>query len=234
MILLGSLVNGLAIIIGGSLGLIFTFIPEHVKDSILKAQGLVIIALGIQMISASTDVIITLLSLIVGVTIGEYLKLEDKLNGIGHWLEFKLGDKNAGNISQGLVSGTMIFIIGAMSIVGALDAGMRGDNTVLYTKSFMDFFIALVMTTTYGLGVIIAGIPTFLYEGLITLGAKGFAHFIPEDVLKTMTKQVSATGGVIIFAIGLNMMNITKTRVGNMIPAIFVAMLVIYIMSFFR
>ncbi|CAM3363943.1 DUF554 domain-containing protein [Nosocomiicoccus ampullae] len=233
MLLLGPFVNGLAIIIGGSLGLIFTFIPEHMKDSILKAQGLVVIGLGIQMISASTDVIITLLSLIIGVVIGEILDLEGRLNGVGHWLEFKLGDKNAGNISQGLVSGSMIFIIGAMGIVGGLDAGMRGDNTVFYTKSFMDFFIALVMTTTYGLGVIISGIPAFLYEALITLGAKGFAQFIPESVLSTMTKQVSATGGVIIFAIGLNMMNVTKTRVGNMIPAIFVAMIAVYIISLF-
>ncbi|HJB78575.1 MAG TPA: DUF554 domain-containing protein [Candidatus Nosocomiicoccus stercorigallinarum] len=233
MLLLGPFVNGLAIIIGGSLGLIFTFIPEHMKDSILKAQGLVVIGLGIQMISASTDVIITLLSLIIGVVIGETLNLEGRLNGVGHWLEFKLGDKNAGNISQGLVSGSMIFIIGAMGIVGGLDAGMRGDNTVFYTKSFMDFFIALVMTTTYGLGVIISGIPAFLYEAIITLGAKGFAQFIPESVLSTMTKQVSATGGVIIFAIGLNMMNVTKTRVGNMIPAIFVAMIAVYIISLF-
>lgn len=233
MLLLGPFVNGLAIIIGGSLGLIFTFIPEHMKDSILKAQGLVVIGLGIQMISSSTDVIITLLSLIIGVVIGETLDLEGRLNGVGHWLEFKLGDKNAGNISQGLVSGSMIFIIGAMGIVGGLDAGMRGDNTVFYTKSFMDFFIALVMTTTYGLGVIISGIPAFLYEALITLGAKGFAQFIPESVLSTMTKQVSATGGVIIFAIGLNMMNVTKTRVGNMIPAIFVAMIAVYIISLF-
>ena len=233
MLLLGPFVNGLAIIIGGSLGLIFTFIPEHMKDSILKAQGLVVIGLGIQMISSSTDVIITLLSLIIGVVIGEILDLEGRLNGVGHWLEFKLGDKNAGNISQGLVSGSMIFIIGAMGIVGGLDAGMRGDNTVFYTKSFMDFFIALVMTTTYGLGVIISGIPAFFYEALITLGAKGFAQFIPESVLSTMTKQVSATGGVIIFAIGLNMMNVTKTRVGNMIPAIFVAMIAVYIISLF-
>ena len=233
MLLLGPFVNGLAIIIGGSLGLIFTFIPEHMKDSILKAQGLVLIGLGIQMISSSTDVIITLLSLIIGVVIGETLNLEGRLNGVGHWLEFKLGDKNAGNISQGLVSGSMIFIIGAMGIVGGLDAGMRGDNTVFYTKSFMDFFIALVMTTTYGLGVIISGIPAFLYEAIITLGAKGFAQFIPESVLSTMTKQVSATGGVIIFAIGLNMMNVTKTRVGNMIPAIFVAMIAVYIISLF-
>ena len=233
MLLLGPFVNGLAIIIGGSLGLIFTFIPEHMKDSILKAQGLVVIGLGIQMISSSTDVIITLLSLIIGVVIGETLNLEGRLNGVGHWLEFKLGDKNAGNISQGLVSGLMIFIIGAMGIVGGLDAGMRGDNTVFYTKSFMDFFIALVMTTTYGLGVIISGIPAFLYEAIITLGAKGFAQFIPESVLSTMTKQVSATGGVIIFAIGLNMMNVTKTRVGNMIPAIFVAMIAVYIISLF-
>src|SRR5699024_3058094 len=159
--------------------------------------------------------------------------LEGRLNGVGHWLEFKLGDKNACNISQGLVYGSMIFIMRAMGIVGGLDAGMRGDNTVFYIRLFMDFFIALVMATTYGLGVCMPGIPAVLYEAITTLGAKGYAQFIPESVLSTRTKQVSATGGVIIFAIGLNMMNVTKTRVGNMIPAIFVAMIAVYIISLF-
>ena len=234
MILLGSFVNGLAIVIGGLLGLVFTFIPEHIKDSILKVQALVIMSLGIQMVAGSTDVLTTLLSLIIGVVIGEVLALEEQLNKMGHMIEYKMGDKNGGNISQGLVSGSLVFIIGAMGIVGGLDAGLRGSHDVLFTKSIMDFFIALVMTATYGLGVVISGIPTFLYEAGISLGAKGFASFIPEAVLNDMTAQVSATGGVILLAIGLNMLNVTKMRVGNMIPAIFIGMFIVWVMSIFN
>lgn len=231
MILTGAFVNGLAIVVGGLLGLIFTFIPEYIKDSIMKIQALVIITLGIQMVVQAEDIILTLLSLIVGVVIGEIIRLEELLNRFGHWLEFKLGDKHAGTLSQGLVSGTLVFIVGAMAIVGGLDAGLRGSNEVLFTKSIMDFFIAVVMTTTYGMGVIISGIPTFLYESGIIISAQQIAQFIPDPVLDDMIQQVTGTGGVILLAIGLNMLNVTHMRVGNMIPAIFTAMLMVYLIN---
>ncbi|SFK55213.1 hypothetical protein SAMN05216235_0367 [Salinicoccus halodurans] len=230
---MGAVANGLAIIIGGLLGLVFTFIPEPIKDSIMKIQALVIMTLGIQMVVQAEDIIVTLLSLIIGVVIGEVIRLEELLNRFGHWMEFKLGDKHAGNLSQGFVSGTLVFIVGAMAIVGGLDAGLRGSNEVLYTKSIMDFFIAVVMTTTYGLGVIISGIPAFLYESGIIVSAAQIARIIPEYILDEMILQVSATGGVILLAIGLNMLNVTKMRVGNMIPAIFTAMAMVYILNIF-
>ncbi|MCG1008684.1 DUF554 domain-containing protein [Salinicoccus sp. ID82-1] len=231
MILTGAFVNGLAIVVGGFLGLVFTFIPEYIKDSIMKIQALVIITLGIQMVVQAEDIILTLLSLIVGVVIGEVIRLEELLNRFGHWLEFKLGDKHAGTLSQGLVSGTLVFIVGAMAIVGGLDAGLRGSNEVLFTKSIMDFFIAIVMTTTYGMGVIISGIPTFLYESGIILSAQQIARFVPDPVMDAMIQQVTATGGVILLAIGLNMLNVTHMRVGNMIPAIFTAMFMVYLIN---
>ncbi|AKG73745.1 DUF554 domain-containing protein [Salinicoccus halodurans] len=233
MMFMGAVANGLAIIIGGLLGLVFTFIPEPIKDSIMKIQALVIMTLGIQMVVQAEDIIVTLLSLIIGVVIGEVIRLEELLNRFGHWMEFKLGDKHAGNLSQGFVSGTLVFIVGAMAIVGGLDAGLRGSNEVLYTKSIMDFFIAVVMTTTYGLGVIISGIPAFLYESGIIVSAAQIARIIPEYILDEMILQVSATGGVILLAIGLNMLNVTKMRVGNMIPAIFTAMAMVYILNIF-
>lgn len=231
MILAGAIANALAIIVGGALGLVFTFIPDHLKDAIMKIQGLVIMTLGIQMVVDADDIIITLLSLIIGVVIGEVIKLESQLNGLGHWMEYKLGDKHTGNLSQGFVSGTLVFIVSAMAIVGGLDAGLRGSNDVLYTKSIMDFFIAVVMTTTYGLGVIISGVPVFLYISIIIFMAQGVASLIPDPVLSQMVSQVSATGGVILLAISMNMLNITQMRVGNMIPAIFVAMIMIYIVN---
>lgn len=233
MILAGAIANGLAIIVGGALGLIFTFIPETIKDSIMKIQALVIMTLGIQMVVTAESIIVTLLSLIIGVVIGEVIKLETQLNRFGHWMEYKLGDKHAGNLSQGFVSGTLVFIVGAMAIVGGLDAGLRGSNAVLYTKAIMDFFIAVVMTTAYGLGVIISGIPTFIYIAIIIFSAQGIAAVIPDVIMTDMISQVSATGGVILLAIAMNMLNITKMRVGNMIPAIFVAMIMVYVMNIF-
>ncbi|CAM4286462.1 DUF554 domain-containing protein [Jeotgalicoccus halotolerans] len=233
MIFAGALANSLAIIIGGALGMIFTFIPEHIKDAIMKIQGLFIITMGIQMVVGATDILTTLISLIIGVVIGEVVKLEELLNRFGHLMEVRLGDKHGGNISQGLISGMLIFIVGAMGIVGGLDAGLQGSNDVLYTKATMDFFIALVMTTAYGRGVILSSIPTFFYIAAIIISARQIANFIPADVLDTMVDQVSATGGVILLAIGLNMLNVTHMRVGNMIPAIFIGMFIVWLLSFF-
>src|SRR5699024_11511758 len=102
----------------------------------------------------ATDILTTLISLIDGEVIGEIIQLEKQLNRMGHMLELRLGHKHGGNISQGLISGMLIFIVGAMGIVGGLDVGLRGNDDVLYTKSAMDFFIALVMTAAYGRGVI--------------------------------------------------------------------------------
>ena len=104
---------------------------------------------------------------------------------------------------------------------------------MLFTKAIMDFFIAIVMTTTYGLGVIISGIPTFLYESGIILSAQQIARVIPEFILDEMIEQVTSTGGVILLAIGLNMLNVTHMRVGNMIPAIFTAMIMVYLINIF-
>ncbi|QQD85758.1 DUF554 domain-containing protein [Jeotgalicoccus sp. ATCC 8456] len=233
MIFAGAIVNALAIIVGGLLGMVLTFIPEHIKDAIMKIQGVFIIAMGIQMVVGATDILTTLISLIIGVVVGEVIQLEKQLNRMGHLLEYKLGDKHGGNISQGLISGMLIFIVGAMGIVGGLDAGLRGNNDVLYTKSAMDFFIALVMTAAYGRGVIFSGIPTFIYTALIIISARLIAAFIPEGTLNLMIDQVSATGGVILLAIGLNMLNVTAMRVGNMIPAIFIGMILVWMISFF-
>ena len=233
MIFVGALVNSLAILIGGVLGTVLTFIPENIKDAIMKIQGLFIITMGVQMVVTATDILTTLISLIVGVVIGEIIQLEKQLNRMGHMLELRLGDKHGGNISQGLISGMLIFIVGAMGIVGGLDAGLRGNNDVLYTKAAMDFFIALVMTAAYGRGVIFSSVPTFIYLVMIVLSARLIATFIPQGTLDMMIDQVSATGGVILLAIGLNMLNVTQMRVGNMIPAIFIGMILVWLLTFF-
>src|SRR5699024_2708155 len=199
----------------------------------MKIQALVIMTLGIQMVVHAEDIIVTLLSLIIGVVIGEVIRLEEQLNRFGHWMQIQLGDKHAGTLAHDCVSGTLVYIVSAVPIVGGLDAGLRGSNELLYTKSIMDFFIAIVMTTTYGLGVIISGVPAFLYESGIIVSASQIARLIPEYILDQMILQVSATGGVILLAIGLNMLNVTKMRVGNMIPAIFSAMAMVYIINIF-
>ena len=222
MFLLGTIVNGLLIIIGTLLGRLLTRIPENMKATVMHGIGLAVIVLGLQMGFKSANFLIVILSLVIGAVLGEAWKLEDKLNSVGDWLERKLGSKGEGSISQGFVTATLIFVIGAMAIIGALDSGIRGDHDVLYTKAIIDGFTALILTTTLGIGVLFSAIPVMLYQGMIALFATQIDKFIPQALMDSFILELTATGGVMIFAIGLNLIGLTKIRVANLLPGIIV------------
>ncbi|MBT2692193.1 DUF554 domain-containing protein [Bacillus sp. ISL-55] len=222
MFLLGTIVNGLLIIIGTLLGRLLTRIPENMKATVMHGIGLAVMVLGLQMGFKSANFLIVILSLVIGAVLGEAWKLEDKLNAVGDWLERKLGSKGEGSISQGFVTATLIFVIGAMAIIGALDSGIRGDHDVLYTKAIIDGFTALILTTTLGIGVLFSAIPVMLYQGLIALFATQIDKFIPQALMDSFILELTATGGVMIFAIGLNLIGLTKIRVANLLPGILV------------
>lgn len=222
MFLLGTIVNGLLIIIGTLLGRLLTRIPENMKATVMHGIGLAVIVLGLQMGFKSANFLIVILSLVIGAVLGEAWKLEDKLNAAGDWLERKIGSKGEGSISQGFVTATLIFVIGAMAIIGALDSGIRGDHDVLYTKAIIDGFTALILTTTLGIGVLFSAIPVMLYQGMIALFATQIDKFIPQALMDSFILELTATGGVMIFAIGLNLIGLTKIRVANLLPGILV------------
>lgn len=222
MFLLGTLVNGLLIVVGTMLGKLLHRIPEGMKVTVMHAIGLAVMVLGLQMGFKSANFLIVILSLVLGAVIGEYFKLEDKLNNLGLWLENKIGAKGEGSISQGFVTATLIFVIGAMAIIGALDSGIRGDHDVLYTKAIIDGFTALILTTTLGIGVMFSAIPVMLYQGTIALFATQIDRFIPQALMDSFILEMTATGGVMIFAIGLNLTGLIKIRVANLLPGILV------------
>jgi uncharacterized protein len=230
MFLLGAAVNGIVIIIGTLLGRLFHRIPENMKTTVMYAIGLSVMVLGLQMGLKSDNFLVVILSLVFGAVIGEFLALEDKLNALGDWLEKKIGSNGQGSISQGFVSATLIFVIGAMAIIGGLDSGIRGDHSVLYTKSIIDGFTALILATTLGIGVMFSAIPVVLYEGLIALFAKGINNVIPEILLNNFITEMTATGGIMIFAIGLNLTGLTKVRVANLLPGIIVTAIIVTIL----
>lgn len=232
MFLLGTLVNGLLIIIGTLLGKLLHRIPENMKGTVMHAIGLSVMVLGLQMGFKSENFLVVILSLVFGTVIGEYFALEDKLNKLGDWLESKIGSKGQGSISQGFVTATLIFVIGAMAIIGALDSGIRGDHSVLYTKSIIDGFTSLILTTTLGIGVIFSAFPVMLYEGLIALFATQIDRFVPQLLMDSFIKEMTATGGIMIFAIGLNLTGITKIRVANLLPGIVVTGIIVSVVYF--
>lgn len=231
MFLLGTLVNGFLIVIGTILGKLLNRIPEGMKVTVMYAIGLSVMVLGLQMGLKSENFLIVIISLVVGAVCGEALKLEDKLNDVGLWLERKVGNNNGkGSISEGFVTATLIFVIGAMAIIGALDSGIRGDHAVLYTKSLIDGFTALILTTTLGIGVIFSAIPVVLYEGLIALFATQIDRFVPQALMDQFIVEMTASGGIMIFAIGLNLTGIVKIKVANLLPGIIVTGLIVTIL----
>ncbi|KAA0566095.1 DUF554 domain-containing protein [Rossellomorea aquimaris] len=227
MVLLGTLVNGVCIIIGTLLGKVLHRIPEDMKGTVMKAIGLAVIVLGLQMGLKSENFLIVIISLALGAAWGEWMNLEDKLNSLGNWLEKKLGSNKETSISQGFVTATLIFVIGAMAVIGALDSGIRGDHDVLLTKSIIDGFTSLILTTTLGIGVMFSAIPVVLYQGFIALFATQIHQWVPEELMDAYIVEMTATGGIMIFAIGLNLLGVTKIRVANLLPGIIVVGLVV-------
>jgi uncharacterized membrane protein YqgA involved in biofilm formation len=228
MVLLGVIVNTVAIIMGALLGQIFTRIRQEYKETIIKAIGVAIVVLGLSMAlkgASSSYFLIVLFSLVLGAVWGEWSELENKLEKVGHWIEKKVGKKSKGNIAKAFVTTTLLYCIGAMSVIGALDSGLRMDHNVLYTKSFLDGFTAIIFSSTLGIGVIFSAIPVFLYQATIAIGATFINQFLVPELIARVIEDITATGGIIIVAIGLNMLEITKIKVGNLLPALLVAIL---------
>ncbi|OKP74633.1 hypothetical protein A3842_20480 [Paenibacillus sp. P3E] len=230
MVLLGAIVNGIAIIAGTLLGKLLQRIPESMKNTVMQAIGLAIIVLGIQMGFKSGNFLIVILSLVIGAVAGEWIDLDEKFNRVGEWLELKIGSGEQGSLSLGFVTASLVFVVGAMAILGALDSGMKGDHQILYTKAIMDGFISIILTSTLGMGVLFSAIPVFLYEGAIALCATQITRFVPDALMSSIITEMTAAGGVMIMAIGLNLLGITKIKVANLLPGILVAVLLVAIM----
>lgn len=239
MFLLGTLVNGLLIIIGVLIGKLLNRIPESMKTTVMYAIGLSVIVLGLQMGLKSENFLIVIISLVMGAVLGELMQLEEKLNQLGLWLEnkigsSKMGSNGKGSIAEGFVTATLIFVIGAMAIIGALDSGIRGDHDVLYTKGLIDGFTSIILTTTLGVGVIFSAIPVMLYQGLIALFATQINTFIPQVLMDQFIVEMTATGGVMIFAIGLNLTGLVKIKVANLLPAIVVTGFIVTVLYLYN
>lgn len=230
MFLLGTVVNGLLIIIGTLIGKLLHRIPESMKTTVMYAIGLSVMVLGLQMGLKSENFLIVIISLVMGAVLGEWMQLEEKLNSLGLWLEKKIGSSGKGSISEGFVTATLIFVIGAMAIIGALDSGIRGDHDVLYTKAMIDGFTSIILTTTLGIGVIFSAIPVMLYQGLIALFATQIDRFIPQALMDQFIVEMTATGGIMIFAIGLNLTGMVKIKVANLLPGIIVTGIIVTVL----
>lgn len=230
MVLFGTIVNGICIIIGSVIGLFLTKIRDKYKETIIQGIGLTIILIGLQMAFQVNSIIIVLLSMLTGALVGEFFRLEDLLNRIGYWVGSKFTNKGENvNVSQAFVTASLLFVVGAMAILGALDSGLRGDHEILLTKSVLDGFTSFILTTTLGIGVILSVIPVVLFQGSIALLATQIEKLIPKVIFNDLLVDITAVGGLLIVAIGLNLLKLTQIRVTNLLPAIVMVTIFVYL-----
>ncbi len=222
MVLLGTLVNGATIIAGTLIGLLLTKIPEKIRTTVMQGIALAVMILGVQMAIRSEEFLIVILSIVLGGVLGEVWDFDGKLNAAGNWLEQKLGASEQGSVAKAFVTATLIFVIGALAVLGALDSGLRGDHSILYTKALIDGFTSLLLTTTFGIGVLFSAVPVVVYEGAIALFAVQIERWVPEALMDSFITEMTSVGGIMIFAIGLNLLNLTSIRVANFLPGILV------------
>lgn len=219
--MLGTIVNSLAIIIGGLVGYFFkNVIPQKSSESMLKASALAVMAVGIKLSLQGENLSLLIVSMIIGTFIGELIDIEQKLDNFGAMIESKLKNKG-NNVSAGFISCTLVFCVGSMAIVGAIQSGLTGNHEILYSKALLDGIISVSMAVSMGLGVVFSSISVFIYQGSITLLAQFLQNILSDAVVREMT----SIGGVLIVAIGLNFLEIRRIKVGNMLPAVFIPIL---------
>ena len=231
MVLWGTIINALAIICGSLLGSLFSRISEGIKTTVMQGIGLSVCVLGLSMALKSENMLILIFSLVLGGVLGEIIHVSELLDKLGVWIESKVGKKGKGNIATGFVTATLVYCVGAMAILGALDSGLRLNHDILYTKSILDGFSAIIFTSTLGIGVMFSAIPVFLYQGLIALGSTFISMFVSQEMLAAMIKEITAVGGILIIGIGVSILEIKKINVANLLPAIVVAILMVPILA---
>lgn len=216
--LLGTIVNTLSIIVGSLVGLLLRGgIPERYSQIMMHAIGLAVVLIGLKTALETHAILVVILSLAIGSILGEFLRIEDRLEQFGDWLGRRLS-KDSKGVAKGFVSTSLLYCVGAMAIVGAMESGLTGNHQTLYAKSILDGIGSVVFASTLGIGVLFSSVSVFVYQGFITLTASFLKQFLLPDVVS----QMSAVGGLLIMAIGISLLEIKKIKIGNMLPAIFI------------
>lgn len=227
--MLGVLVNVATALIGGLVGTLFKKgIPEKITNAVMMAVGLCVVYIGIDGALKGDNTLVLIISMLIGTVIGSLIDIDDKINRLGKWVEkkFNKGKKKV-SIAEGFVTATLLFCVGSMTVVGSLNAGLLGDNRMLYTKAILDLVSGTVIATSCGIGVVFSAVSVFVIQGGIVLLAEQLNGILTTQAINEMT----CVGSVIIIALGLNLVGISKFKVANFMPAIFLAPFVCLLMN---
>jgi uncharacterized membrane protein YqgA involved in biofilm formation len=215
----GTLANVVAIAIGTLIGFMLKQrLPERINSIAMQGLGLVTALIGLKMMITTQNALIVLVSMVVGGVLGELLRIEDRLDRLGARVEARFS-KERGTFAKAFVTCTLLYCVGPMAIVGALQDGLHGDYSILLTKSGLDGIASVAFASTLGIGVLFSTLPVAAYQGSITIGASLLEPYLTSSMINEMT----ATGGLLILGIALNILQVTKIRVGNLLPAILFA-----------
>lgn len=225
----GTILNALLVVVGSFLGLIVKEkLPSRYQVTIMQGLAIVIGIIGVQMAIKSDNIVVVIVSIAFGTLLGEILNLDLLMEKIGAYLAaliqkiFKNSDKKA--VGESFVTTTLIYCVGAMAVLGSIQEGLTGDGSLLYAKALIDGITSIFFASTLGIGVIFSAVSIFLYQGTITFMAGFFINILSEQVILEMT----ATGGVLIIGISLNMLKLSEIKIANMLPSILLAVVISY------
>jgi len=221
--MLGVIVNVIVIILGSGIGMVLKKgIPERISETMMKGLGLCTLYIGWSGALKGSNTLVLIISMAIGIVIGEGFDLDKRLNNFAEKLE-KNFSKQDGSISiaEGFIAASLLFCVGAMTVVGSLQAGLSGNYEMLFTKSVLDFISSMIFASTLGIGVMLSAVFVLIFQGGIVLLAQVVAPFLTDGVVAEMT----CVGSVLIFALGLNIIGITKLKVLNFLPAMFLPIL---------
>src|ERR687891_805997 len=230
--MVGTLLNIATVVIGGTIGLIFgARIPDKLKETVIAGMGLFTGAMGVQMFLNTENPLIVLGALLIGTLLGEWWRIEEGLQNLGKFLEQRFsreGEDGSNKFVRGFLTASLLFCVGPMTILGSIQDGLTGDYNLLAIKSVLDGFASLAFASTLGVGVMFSTIVILVYQGGISL----LAAQLNSIVTPSMMDELTATGGVILVGLAISsLLEIKKIRVGNMLPALFVAPLIVWILS---
>lgn len=221
----GTWVNIITVLLGSSLGLLLRGrLPERIVTVVMQAIGLVTLFIGITnaldltRVSQPPGIIVGLIALALGGALGEWLRLEEGLEALGHALKQRF--KGQGRFTEGFVAASLLFCVGPLTLLGSIQNGLVGDNSFLLLKSALDGFAALALATTFGFGVIFSTLVIAVYQGGLSLGAGLLTHLIPDPVGDPRVLLVNGVGGLMIMGLGLTLLEIKRLRVASMLPAL--------------
>lgn len=227
----GVLVNVATVILGSIIGLVFKKgISEKYSDAVMKGIGFCTILIGVQGMLKGENVLVAIVSMVLGAIIGTAADIDKRLNSAGDFLSKKLkkNDSDKVGIAEGFVTASLLFCVGAMTIVGSLNSGLKGDHTMIFTKSVLDLFSSMMLSASLGIGVIFAAIFVFVFQGGIVLLAGVLEPLLSDAAIA----EITCVGSLMILALGFNLTGMAKFKVANYLPALLFAPVVCYMFDF--